>query len=259
MAPLFGGRSVAYLERYLRREETLVATARPHRDIDSSFRTPRGGSELKRSPDRHARAMLPIPDRPRPGLTTYDAKDPDTSFPPIEPLLPPDGAPNVLIVLLDDVGFGASSAFGGPCATPAADSLAAGGLKYNRFHTDGTVRADSRCTAVRSEPPFGGHGQRHEHRHVGARQLFAAPEHQGAVADDFEVERVLDRSVRQVPRGPGVADVAHGPVRRVADRRWRVRDLLRVHRRGEQSVGPRACTTARPRSSLRRPPKRGIT
>ena len=90
---------------------------------------------MKSSPDRHARAMLPIPDRPRPGLTTYDAKDPDTSFPPIEPLLPPEGAPNVLIVLLDDVGFGASSAFGGPCATPAADSLAAGGLRYNRFHT----------------------------------------------------------------------------------------------------------------------------
>ena len=49
------------------------------------------------SHDRHARAMLPIPDRPAPGLTTYDAKDPDTSFPPIEALRPPAGAPNVLI------------------------------------------------------------------------------------------------------------------------------------------------------------------
>jgi arylsulfatase A-like enzyme len=86
-------------------------------------------------PDRHTRAMLPIPDRPAPGLTTYDAKDPDTAYPPIEPLLPPEGAPNVLIVLLDDVGFGASSAFGGPCETPNAEKLAAGGLKYNRFHT----------------------------------------------------------------------------------------------------------------------------
>jgi arylsulfatase len=50
-------------------------------------------------------------------------------------LLPPQGAPNVLLILLDDVGFGASSAFGGPCQTPAAEALAAGGLKYNRFHT----------------------------------------------------------------------------------------------------------------------------
>jgi arylsulfatase A-like enzyme len=87
------------------------------------------------SPDRHARTMLPIPDLPVPGLTTYDAKDPDTAYPPIEPLLPPEGAPNVLIVLLDDVGFGASSAFGGPSATPTADRLAAGGLRFNRFHT----------------------------------------------------------------------------------------------------------------------------
>jgi arylsulfatase A-like enzyme len=85
--------------------------------------------------DRHARAVLPIPDRPTGGLTSFDAKDPDTAFPPIEPLLPPKGAPNVLIVLLDDVGFGASSTFGGPCQTPTADRLAAGGLRYNRFHT----------------------------------------------------------------------------------------------------------------------------
>jgi arylsulfatase A-like enzyme len=85
--------------------------------------------------DNSSRAHLPIPDRGHVGLTTYDAKDPATSFPPIEPLRPPEGAPNVLIVLLDDVGFGASSAFGGPCSTPTAERLAANGLKYNRFHT----------------------------------------------------------------------------------------------------------------------------
>ncbi|HEX2328789.1 MAG TPA: arylsulfatase [Candidatus Angelobacter sp.] len=82
-----------------------------------------------------SRAILPIPDRPHTGLTTYDAKDPETSFPPIEPLRPPEGAPNVLVILLDDVGFGASSAFGGPCQTPSFEMLAAGGLRYNRFHT----------------------------------------------------------------------------------------------------------------------------
>ncbi len=87
------------------------------------------------TPDKHARTMLPIPDRVKPGLTTYDAKDPDTTFPPIEPLVPPAGAPNVLVVLLDDVGFAATSAFGGPCQTPTAERLASGGLRYNRFHT----------------------------------------------------------------------------------------------------------------------------
>jgi arylsulfatase A-like enzyme len=82
-----------------------------------------------------SRAILPIPDVAPVGLTTYDAKDPETSFPPIEPLLPPEGAPNVLIVLLDDVGFGASSVFGGPVNMPTAERLSENGLRYNRFHT----------------------------------------------------------------------------------------------------------------------------
>lgn len=76
-----------------------------------------------------------MPNTSRPRLITYDAKDPDTTFPPIEQLRPPAGAPNVLVVLIDDVGFGAPSAFGGPCQTPNAERLAAGGLKYRRFHT----------------------------------------------------------------------------------------------------------------------------
>jgi arylsulfatase A-like enzyme len=85
--------------------------------------------------DSIQRDVLPIPDRSYAGLVTFDAKDPDTSFPPIEPLRPPEGSPNVLLILIDDVGFGASSAFGGPVNTPTAERLAGNGLKYNRFHT----------------------------------------------------------------------------------------------------------------------------
>src|SRR5262245_29475308 len=48
---------------------------------------------------------------------------------------PAPGAPNVLLVLTDDVGFGASSTFGGPVPTPTFDALAADGLRYNAFHT----------------------------------------------------------------------------------------------------------------------------
>src|SRR5881392_415144 len=81
------------------------------------------------------RTELPIPDPPRPQGLPLDAKDPEAVFPPIGPLRPPAGAPNVLLILLDDVGFAASSAFGGPCSTPTAERLAAGGLKFNRFHT----------------------------------------------------------------------------------------------------------------------------
>ncbi len=81
------------------------------------------------------REVLPAPDHRYQGLITYDAKDPASGFPPIPQVRPPKGAPNVLVVLIDDVGFGASSAFGGPCATPTAERLADNGLKYNRFHT----------------------------------------------------------------------------------------------------------------------------
>ena len=59
----------------------------------------------------------------------------ETKFPPIEQLRPPKGAPNILVILIDDAGFGAASVFGGPCQTPSAERLATGGLKYNRFHT----------------------------------------------------------------------------------------------------------------------------
>ena len=52
------------------------------------------------------REILPIPDRQYVGLTTYDAKDPESKYPPIAQLRPPKGAPNVLIVLIDDAGFG---------------------------------------------------------------------------------------------------------------------------------------------------------
>ena len=75
------------------------------------------------------RDILPIPDVLHVGLTTYDAKDPDTSYPPIRDVRPPKTAPNVLVVLIDDVGFGASSAFGGPCQIPNFEKLASGGLK----------------------------------------------------------------------------------------------------------------------------------
>jgi len=82
-----------------------------------------------------SRSILPIPDRMHFNGTTYDAKDPDTKYPPIRDLRPPEGAPNILIILIDDAGFGSSSAFGGPCQTPNAEQLAADGLRYNRFHT----------------------------------------------------------------------------------------------------------------------------
>ncbi len=87
------------------------------------------------TPDNLPRTQLPMPNTVRPGLITYDAKDPDNAPPPIQDLRPPKGAPNVLVVLIDDAGFGVTSTFGGPCKTPSLDRIANGGLRFNRFHT----------------------------------------------------------------------------------------------------------------------------
>src|SRR5208283_1259154 len=81
------------------------------------------------------RTSLPIPDTQYkyPGKVPLDARD--ATFPPIKQLRPPPGAPNVVVVLLDDVGFGAPSTFGGPVPMPALDMVARSGLRYNQFHT----------------------------------------------------------------------------------------------------------------------------
>ena len=80
-----------------------------------------------------SRTVLPIPQQKSKGVPALDARD--ARAPTIQPLRAPQGAPNIVIVLLDDMGFGASSAYGGPCNMPVAEKLAKGGLTYTRFHT----------------------------------------------------------------------------------------------------------------------------
>src|SRR3954462_12041680 len=103
-----------------------LARLRLHRQYRRSV-TCRGVSPMSGPSDEVERDVLPIPDRPYEGELPFDAKDPGASFPAVQPLRPPAGAPNVLVILLDDVGFAASSAFGGPCATPTAERLAGNG------------------------------------------------------------------------------------------------------------------------------------
>ena len=77
--------------------------------------------------------MLPIPEPKLPQITELDARN--AKAPPPFSVKAPAGAPNVLIVLIDDMGFGQSSAFGGPVHMPTLERMAKGGLKYNKFHT----------------------------------------------------------------------------------------------------------------------------
>jgi hypothetical protein len=155
--------------------------------------------EIGMALDRRAgRDVLPIPDRRYAGLITDDAKDPDTSFPAVEPLRPPAGAPNVLIVLLDDVGFGASSAFGGPTSTPTAERLAASGLKYNRFHTT-ALCSPTRQALLTGRNHHSGqrvhrNGQLAADRHRRSSRGPRPPHHPGGAAQH--------RDVAPIERGP---------------------------------------------------------
>lgn len=77
--------------------------------------------------------VLPAPQAPFAGKIGETYADSVQAFP--EPIKAPAGAPNVFLILTDDVGFGAASTFGGPIPTPNLDRLAERGLVYNRFHT----------------------------------------------------------------------------------------------------------------------------
>lgn len=79
------------------------------------------------------RMRLPIAEPTHPAINTLDARD--AKAPPRFEVKAPAGAPNVVIVLIDDIGFGASSAFGGPIRMPTLEKMAGNGLRFNRFHT----------------------------------------------------------------------------------------------------------------------------
>src|SRR5215467_13779598 len=78
------------------------------------------------------RIDLPIPDASFKGVAKRTLAGSKPDFP--HPVKAPHGAPNVLLVLIDDAGFGNPSTFGGPCQTPTLTRLAKQGLRYNRFH-----------------------------------------------------------------------------------------------------------------------------
>jgi arylsulfatase len=94
--------------------------------IQSTCQKPATGGGIDRS-------VLPISEPSIPAYTELDARK--AVAPPRFEVKAPEKAPNVVIVLIDDIGFGHSSAFGGPINMPTLERLAAGGLRYNRFHT----------------------------------------------------------------------------------------------------------------------------
>ena len=89
--------------------------------------------EIAVNTDDYDRSVLPIVKPKRPFYTELDVRD--VKAPPRFEVKAPKGAPNVVIVLIDDMGFGVTNTFGGPIEMPVLDKLADNGLRYNRFHT----------------------------------------------------------------------------------------------------------------------------
>jgi len=86
-----------------------------------------------KAPEHSSQNVLPRPEQPFGGKIGRTVEDSVKDFP--KEVIAPKGAPNVLLILTDDVGFGASSTFGGPIPTPTMDRLAKAGLRYTQFHT----------------------------------------------------------------------------------------------------------------------------
>ena len=123
--------------------------------------------------DQVDRSVLPIRRPPFAGVAdkTLGGSRPDWGL--IGHVKPPAGAPNVLLVLIDDAGFGNPGTFGGPIETPVYDRMASQGLRYNRFHVTAiydrgkasTVDATLTSAVRKSVAQVDGHG---------AKQLKAA-------------------------------------------------------------------------------------
>ena len=88
---------------------------------------------LPRAADAATSPVLPQPEPPFQGKIERTLKGSVPDFP--KGVEAPAGAPNILLILTDDVGFGASSTFGGPIQTPSFQHLADTGLRYNMYHT----------------------------------------------------------------------------------------------------------------------------
>ena len=180
------------------------------------------------------RTILPIPDPEYPAITELDARK--AQAPPLFAVEAPEGAPNVVVVLIDDIGFGAASMFGGSIQTPTLDRLAQGGLRYNQFHT--TALCSPTRMAILT-------GRNHHSANAGSVMEVATafPGNQGQTAAerrtagrDAAAERLQHGGVRQVPRDRAVGGERFRPVRPLADA-FRLRQVLRLHRRRDQPMG----------------------
>ena len=189
------------------------------------------GIAAQTGPDR---TTLPIPEPQYPHSTVLDVRN--ATPPPRFEVKAPAGAPNVLIVLIDDMGFGQSSAFGGPINMPTVERLAKNGLRYNQFHTTAL------CSPTRAALLT---GRNHHMNNMGSimETATAFPGNTGQRPDSVAPLAMMLRyngyttaALRQEPRDRRVGSQPFRPDRPLADPQ-RLRQVLRLHGRRNEPVG----------------------
>ena len=209
---------------------------------------------------RAEREVLPIPDRPYDGPVYEDAKDPQRDVPADRAAAaagrsaerPDRPARRRRLRRFERLRRAVST-------RRPRSGWPANGLKFNRFHTTALCSPTRAALLSGRNHHTRGHGRDHGDRDLRAGLQLDPPEHVRAAGRDAEAERLRDGAVRQVPRGAGLGDEPARPVRLLAERRRRLRVLLRLHRRRDEPVLPGASTRGRPRSSRTRRPRRATT
>ncbi len=204
-----------------------------------------GGSPKPGRPNEPAPPKTYHEGEPFPGRIgrTWDVSEP--AFP--VPREAPKGAPNILYIVLDDVGFGWSSTFGGLVETPNITTLANNGLSYINSPHDGALLADARVPAHRAQPPLGRHGEHHRARD-GLPRLQRPPaagqgRHRGRCCTSTATRRSRSASGTTPPSEETSVE---RPLRSLADRAGlRLRSLLRLLRRRQQPVVSEALPRSR--------------
>ena len=174
------------------------------------------------------RTVLPIQEPDYPHETELDARK--ATPPPRFEVKAPAGAPNVVIVLIDDMGFGMPSAFGGPIQMPTVERLAAAGLRYNRFHTTAVCSPTRTALLSGRNHHMNNMGGDHRDGHRLPGQHGAASEQRGPARRDAAPERLQHRLLRQEPRDGALGGQslrADGPLADAVG----VRRVLRLLRR----------------------------
>ena len=179
------------------------------------------------------RTVLPIQEPERPTYSELDVRN--VEAPPRFEVKAPENAPNVVIVLIDDIGFGGPSTFGGPIQTPTLDQPGRGRAALQQLPHHGALLTDAERAQDRSQPSH--HQHRFDHGDCNGlpRQHRAGSEQRCATGRDAPAQRLQHRCVRQVARDRRLGDQRVGSLRPLAHPPG-LRQVLRLHRGRDRSV-----------------------